>query len=240
MAREFAWLLTFTLVIASGCESTPPRRTAPVPSVRSFENIQRLAIVAFDAGGFTLAEQRSQPGRTLDEVLSWHPYGSALRPLAALVHRGVNSVRVHDQEIIVAESVRDVAAGRVIAEAMAQRLRASSSLDEVSVLTSEQNGAGHQTGGAIVRLTVTSWGLDRVRQDPDLFSSFADVTGLLAVSGTGVALWEHHEDVTGPDLIPFDAFRWDPTFTREQILNVLARAGERFAAEFLYARGANR
>jgi hypothetical protein len=239
MARPFIGLLTLTLILASACAPAPTRGAVPVSNVRSLEGVRRLSIISFDAASFTLVEHRSQPGRTLDEVLSWHPYGAALRPLAALVHRGVNSALSRDHEIMVAGSVYDVAAGQVVAEAMAGRLRASRSLDEVRVLASEPIDT-NRPEDALVRLTVTSWGLVRVRDDPELFSSFSDVTGFLGVSGSGVVLWEHREDATGPDQIPFEALRWNPPLTRKEVVTALERAGERLAAELLYARGAAR
>jgi len=238
MARPFIRLLTITLIVASGCAPAPTRGPVPVSNVRSFEGVRRLAIISFDAAGFTLVEHRSQPGRTLDEVLAWAPYGAALRPLAALVHRGVSSGLARDHEIMVAGSVYDVAAGQVVAEAMAGQLRASGFLDEVRVVASEPIDTANRPKEALVRLTVTSWGLVRVRDDPDLFSSFSDVTGFLGVPGTGVVLWEHREDVTGPDQIQFEAFRRNPPLTRREVVKTLQRAGERLAAELLYARGA--
>jgi hypothetical protein len=92
-----------------------------------------------------------------------------------------------------------------------------------------------------VRVTVTAWGFVRVHGgDPDLFSSFSDVAATAAVPGAGVVLWEHHEDVTGADRMPSTSFTKDAQVARAEIRDVLERAGERLAAELLYARGAVR
>jgi hypothetical protein len=81
----------------------------------------------------------------------------------------------------------------------------------------------------------------RVRgNDAEMVSSFADVAATMAVPGTGVVVWEHHEDVTGADQLPPASFKKDPRVARDQIRDVLQRSGERLAAELIYAGGSAR
>ena len=89
---------------------------------------------------------------------------------------------------------------------------------------------------AITRVTVPEWGLMRVRAgDPDLLSAFADVRAQMAVPTTGVIVWETSQDMTGPERLPLASFR-DRRFTRQQLVDLLERAGQRLASELLYAR----
>src|SRR5262249_56604691 len=97
LAVEATWL--------PGCAPAPP----PPPNPRPFEEVRRLSLVASGDSTFAVIENRSEPGRTLDEVLAWHPYGGLLRPLARLVHRGVGSALKADPEAAVGRSVGDVA-----------------------------------------------------------------------------------------------------------------------------------
>ena len=239
MPRALFALFILGLLALPGCASSPP--PAPQSSARPLDDVRRLAIVSAGASSFTLVQHRSEPGRTLDEVLAWHPYGAALRPLAALVHRGINSVLKVDQQVAAARGIHDVTPGQVITDAMARRLRAAGAFEDVRVLTSEPVGDDRDRDAAMVRVTVTAWGLVRVRgSDPDVYSGFSDIAGSLSVPREGVVRWEHREDVTGADQIPFESLRTNPQLAREQVIEVLDRAGERLATELLYARGAGR
>jgi hypothetical protein len=232
----FALLIVMSCV---GCASS--RAPSPAAQAHPLGDIQQLAIVSVGASSVALVEHRSEPGRTFDEILAWHPYGAALRPLASLVHKGISSVLKVDEQVALARSVDDVAPGDIVVEAMARRLRAAGSFHDVRTPRSEPVADDRQRGEAVVRVTVTAWGLVRVRGgDADLVSSFSDVAATAAVPGTGVVLWEHQEDVTGADQIPPASLKNDARVAREQIRDVLERAGERLAAELLYVRGAGR
>ena len=109
------------------------------------------------------------------------------------------------------------------------------------MLEAEPIGDERRRVDAIVRLTVPTWGIVRVRgEEPPLVSGFADVRAEMTVRGTGVVVWEDTEDVTDPERLPLRSFEKNPEFTREHLLDVLTRAGERLANEVLYARSAGR
>ena len=124
-----------------------------------------------------MAEDRVEPGRTFDEILKWHPYGGALRPVARLVHRAINKVRDADQAATAARNVEGVSPGSTIARAMARTLEGSGEFNEIRILEREPSGEDRpRDDGALVRVTVPAWGVIRVREgDPDLVSGFADV-----------------------------------------------------------------
>jgi hypothetical protein len=69
-------------------------------------------------------------------------------------------------------------------------------------------------------------------------SAFADVQGQVTLRATGVVVWDGQEDVTGPERLPLESLTRDPAFAREQLTDVLARAGRRLASELMYARSA--
>jgi hypothetical protein len=223
------------LVLTSSCASSaPPARSA----ARRVESVRQVAVVTTGDSKFTVVEHRDQPGRTLDEVVKWTSY-PWLRPLAALVHSGINWFLDSGRAAAAAPEVtspRDI-----VADAMARRLRASGVFDEVRTLDREPVGPARQITDAVVRVAVPRWGLVRVRQgNPDLVSAFADVQAQMAMRGTGVIVWESSEDVTDPERVPLDSFMRDRAFTRQQCLDVLERAGQRLASELLYAWGSAR
>jgi hypothetical protein len=53
-------------------------------------------------------------------------------------------------------------------------------------------------------------------------------------------MWEYTEEVTHPEQIPVDAFLGDRQFARQEMIDVLERAGQRLANEMLYSRSAGR
>src|SRR5439155_1032973 len=76
-------------VALPGCASSAP----PRPAARPFDHVRQLAIVVSGESRFSVLEHRAEPGRTFDEVLKWgvlSPYQALLRPVAELVHKGVN------------------------------------------------------------------------------------------------------------------------------------------------------
>ena len=71
-------------------------------------------------------------------------------------------------------------------------------------------------------------------------SAFADARAEMVAPAIGVVIWEATEDVTDPERLPMKSFTGDRDFTRQQLIDVLQRAGQRLASELLYARGAGR
>ena len=104
MARVCLGLM---LLLLGGCASSSPAPTVqaarPLDEVRAFDDVRRIAIVASGDSVFTAMQFRSEPGRTLDEILKWHPSGAAWRPVAKLIHRAINGLRDVDR---VAEASR--------------------------------------------------------------------------------------------------------------------------------------
>jgi hypothetical protein len=84
-------------------------------------------------------------------------------------------------------------------------------------------------------------GIVRVREGkPDMMAAYADARAQVVVRPTGVVVWEHDEDVTHPERLPLQALTDDGELTRQELKEVLERAGQRLANEFLYARSAGR
>jgi hypothetical protein len=220
-----------------GCASSAP---PPPPVARPFDELRRVAIVASGESSFTVANDDVEPGRTFDEILKWHPYGGMLRPVSKLVHRAISTLRNADPAATAIRHVDGISPGWTVARAMTRTLQASGEFDEVRPLEREPSGEGRpRDEAALVRVTVTAWGIIRVREgDPDLMSGFADVGAHLVMGGTGVVVWADSEDVTHPDPASLRSFVRDREFAREAIIGVLERAGQRLANELLYARSA--
>ena len=237
MMRVPAVLLVLAMMGLSGCASAPPK-----PTARPFDNVRRVAITVSGETNFTVQGAPSaEASRTVDEVLKWMPYQAWLRPLAALVQWGINWLQESNRKADAAANLGDVSPRSVVAEAFARTLEASGHFDEIRTLSREPLGDDRRRADAIVRVTVPAWGLVRVRQgNPDLLSAFADVRAEMVVRETGVVVWEKAEDVTDPERLPMKSFTGDREFTKQQLLDVLERAGQRLASELLYARSAGR
>jgi hypothetical protein len=236
MKRVVAVLLVLGLAAVSGCASSAPARPA---IARPFDDVRQLAIVASGESEFSVLEHSAEPGRTFDQVLKWNPYGAMLKPIAALVHQAINWFLESDRKTDAAAELRDVSPTALVAQAFEETLRASGRFDEVTTLPREPAGGDRQR--VIVRLAVPAWGLVRVREgDPDLLSAFADVRAEMVARQTGTALWKNSEDVTSPEQFPMKAFTGDKQLTRQQLIEVLERAGRRMANELLYAQTAGR
>jgi hypothetical protein len=238
--RALAALVALLIVSLSGCASSAPQLR---PAARPFDDVRRIAVVVTGESRFTVLEHSAEPGRTFDEILGWMPssYKPFLQPLAALVHRGINWLLEVDRVGAAGRDLAGISPGAAVSMAFAQRLAESGHFQEVRMLQSEPVGEERRRVDAIVRLTVPTWGIVRVRQgEPDLLSGFADARAELTVRGTGVVVWEDSEDVTDPERLPLASFEKNAEFTRQHLLDVLTRAGERLANELLYARSAGR
>jgi hypothetical protein len=201
--------------------------------------VRRLAIVASGESRFTVVQPSAEPGRTFDEVLRWNPYRAMLRPLAMLVHQGINWLLELDHATDAGRHVAGISARSVIADALARALQSSGRFDYISASEREPIGDDRGRVDAILRLAVPEWGLVRVRDgDGGLVSSYADVRAQMTLPGTGAVVWEVNEDVTHPERLPLESFTRDAGFARQALTEVLERAGQRLASELLYARGA--
>jgi hypothetical protein len=198
--------------------------------------VRRVAIVSSGESRFAVLEHSAEPGRTFDEILKWNTYGPLFRPLAVLVHQGVNWLVGLDRAADTAPDGGAISPALIVANALARALHASGRFEEIRALVREPLGEERQRVDAIARVTVPEWGLVRVRAgDPALVSAFADVRAQMAVPETGVIVWETSQDVTAPERLPLQSFK-DRRFTRQQLVDLLERAGQRLASEVLYAR----
>jgi len=230
-------VLAIVLLPLWGCASAPP----PRPTARPFDDVRRISIVVAGESSLSVVEHKAEPGRTFDEIMAWYPTKVWMRPLAKLVHQGINWALGFDQTVTIARSVDGISPRTVVAAAMARRLRASGWFEEIRTLEREQSIEDRRRDDAVVRVMVPTWGLVRVRDgDPDLLAGFADVRAHMAQPGTGIVVWEGSEDVTSPEQFPVGAFMKDPDFARQEMVDVLERAGQRLASELMYARRAGR
>jgi hypothetical protein len=237
MRRARSGVLAVLLLSLWGCAAAPPQR----PSARPFDDVRRLAIVASGESSLSVVGHNAQPGRTFDEIMTWYPTKPWLRPLAKLLHQSINWALEFDQTATVARSVEGISPRTVVAAAMAQKLRASGWFEEIRTFEREQSAEDRRRDDAIVRVMVPAWGVVRVRDgEPDLLAGFADVRGHMMRSGTGVIMWEENQDVTSPEQFPLAMFMKDQDFARQEMVDVLERAGQRLANELMYALGAGR
>src|SRR5262249_1252640 len=217
--------------------SSPPVRS----TARPFDDVRQLTIVVSGDSEFSVLENSAEPGRTFDQILPWTGYAGLLKPIADLVHQAINWFVESHPKADARADLRDVSPAWLVAQAFEETLRASGRFDDVRTLRREPVGDDRARSEILVRLTVPTWGLVRVREgDPDLLSAFADVRAEMVARQTGVALWKDNQDVTGPERLPLKAFTGDRAFARQQLFDVLDRAGQRLANELLYAQGAGR
>jgi hypothetical protein len=140
-----------------------------------------------------------------------------------------------------ASRIGQVSPRTIVADAFARHLAESRQLGDVRMLERELVGDERRAVDVIVRVSVPTWGILRVREaTPDLLAGFADVRAQIVVPTTGTVLWEYAEDVTHPDRLPLGAFTGESDVARSELVEVLERAGQRLATEFLYARGVAR
>jgi hypothetical protein len=239
IGRVPALVTALGLMVLAGCASSSP--PPPQPAARPFDDIRRVAVVASGESHFAVLEHSAEPGRTFDEVLKWNWSLAYLRPIAELVHLGINWLVGLDRATDTKPDTHDVSPRAVVAEAFARRLGTSAAFDDIRVLEREPVGEERRRLDAIVRVSVPEWGIVRVREgEPDLLSGFVDVRAQMVIRGAGVVVWEHSEDVTDPDRLPLETFTRDRQFTRDHLVEVLERAGQRLGSELLYARSAGR
>jgi hypothetical protein len=244
MQQAFAVVLTVALVGLTACASStaPPR-----PSALRGDNLQRVVIVGSGESKFTMTPEPAERGRKfdgiVDEVAKWIPngYGAMLAPLAKMVYSTISSIVDAKGGTASVAHAAEVSPRSVVADAFARRLKASGQFAEVRAVEREPIGDERRRTDAIIHLTVPAWGLVRVREGkPDLLAGYADVRAQMVVRETGTVVWEHEEDVTHAERLPLQAFTRDAEFARQELLEVLERAGQRVANEFLYVRGAGR
>src|SRR5262249_40891599 len=155
----------------------------------------------------------------------WPIFGSDsswLRPVADLVHRGINWLLDLDRTQDAKVDLGDVLPRSVAAAALVRALESSGRVDEIRPYAREPIREERRRAGGIGRVTVPRWGLVRVREgEPDLVSAFADARLEMVAPGSGVTLWSAAEDVTDAERLPMRAFTGDRDFTRGQLLDVL-------------------
>lgn len=238
--RAVVVVVILVVVAVSGCASAP----SPTPAPVSLAQPRQLAVVVAGESTFTVRADDAEPGRTFNEILRWPLFGadtSWLRPVAELVHRGINWLREGNRTAEAKVDLGDLPPRSFVAGAFVRALEASGRFDEIRVYGHEPVGEERRRADAIVRITVPAWGLVRVQDgEPELVSAFADTRVEMAAPGSGVTLWTASEDVTDVERLPLRTFTREREFTRRQLVGVLERAGRRLASELVYAHGGGR
>ena len=238
--RAVVVLLVAVLVAVTGCASSAPPRPAP----RSFDHVRQLAVVISGESTFTVQADSAEPGRTFNQILGWGIFGSDsswLRPVAELVHRGINWLLEIDRTSDARVDLGDLTPRSAVGAAFVRALEASGRFAEVRAYGREPVGEDRKRSDAIVRITVPTWGFVRIQEgDQELVSAFADARAEMVAPGAGVTIWTGVEDATGAERFPLTAVTKDREFARDQLLAVLERAGQRLASELLYVRGAGK
>jgi len=89
-----------------------------------------------------------------------------------LAHRGINWLVESDRAAAAGRDVAGISPTAAVSIAFAQTLAASEQFQEIQMLEREPVGEERRRLDAIVRLTVPTWGIVRVREgDPDLLSA---------------------------------------------------------------------
>lgn len=238
----FPVMLAVALVGLSACASSAPPPSGAASSSGPVGEVRRLAVVPSGESKFTMVSaKKADAGRVLDEVVKWYPKAAALAPLAKVVQRGIDWLADEGRSAGAAARVGGASPGAVVADAFARTLLASGRFDQIRTLEREPTGEDRGQIDALVRVTVPTLGVVRVREGkPDMMAAYADTHAQVVVRPTGVVVWEHDEDVTHAERLPLQAFTGDGELTRQALKDVLERAGQRLANEFLYARSAGR
>jgi hypothetical protein len=242
MTRTFPIMLAVALVGLSACASSAPPPSGAASSSEPVGEARRLAVVPFGETKFTMVSvKKVDAGRVLAEVAKWYPKAAALAPLAKEVQRGIDWLTDEGRSAGAALGVGGTSAGAAVADAFARTLLASGRFDQIQRLEREPTGEDRQQIDALVRVTVPALGVVLVREGkPDMMAAYADARAQVVVRPTGVVVWEHEEDVTHAERLPLQAFTGDGELARQELKEVLERAGQRLANEFLYARSAGR
>jgi hypothetical protein len=233
-------VLVLAITVLTGCASSAPApATRARPSSAALTDVRRVVVVTTGESRFTVMQETKEPGRGFDDVMKWLPYKDILAPIARAVYSGLSWLI--DSDRAAGTVPRDVVPAVVVAEAFARALQVSGPFNQIVPMDHEPVGDERRMADAIVRLTVPSWGLMRVREgDADAVAGFADVRAQMVVRETGVIVWEHAEDVTHPGRLSLDAFKHDRGLTRQELVDVLERAGRRLASELVYAQDGRR
>ncbi len=242
MTWTFPIMLAVALIGLSACASSAPPPSGAASFSGPVGEVRRLAVVPSGESKFTIvSEKKVDAGRVLDEVVKWYPKAWALAPLAKAVQWGINWLADEGRPAGAALRVGGASPGAAVADAFARTLLASGRFDEIQTLEREPTGEDRQQIDALVRVTVPALGIVRVREGkPDLMAAYADARAQVVVRPTGVVVWEHEEDVTHAERLPLQAFTGDGELARQELKEVLERAGQRLANEFLYAPSAGR
>jgi hypothetical protein len=241
MTRTLVVLIAVAIIGLSGCASSAPPPPPLAPRTGPVGDVRRLAVLPSGESKFTVAGDRIDIGPVVGNIVKWYPKAALWAPLAMAIQAGINWLTEEGRTSATSPHVKDISPGAIVADAFARTLVASGRFDQVRTLEREPVGDDRRQTDALVRVTVPAWGLLRVHEGkPDLMAGYVDVRAQMVVRPTGVVVWEHAEDVTHAERLPLQTFNSDRELARQELMDVLERAGQRLANELIYARSAGR
>ena len=229
----------------SACAPSVAPQTVAAPPAGPVGDVRRLVVVPAGESKLTMPgttnEGDANAARIFGEIAKWYPKAALWGALAGVVQRGIDWLFTDGRSSGDARQLRGVSPGTVVADAFTRALVASGQFDQVRTVAREPIGDDRREMDALVRVIVPAWGLVRVREGkPDMMAAYADVRAQVVVQPTSTVVWEHDEDVTHGERLPLQAFTGDSALSRQALLDVLERAGQRLANELLYARSGGR
>ena len=130
----------------------------------------QVVIIGSGDSKFTMLHDSTEAASTFDgivnEVLKWIPakYSAMMAPLARIVSSAIKASAESKRAAAVSSHVGKESPASVVAEAFARRLEGSGQFLEVRAVDREPVDDERRRADAIIRLTVTGWGLVRVRE----------------------------------------------------------------------------
>jgi hypothetical protein len=235
-------LLAIVILVLSACAPSVSPQSVAAPSDGPVADVRRLVVVPSGESKLTMPgatnDDNANVARIFGEIAKWYPKAALWGVLAGVVQRGIDWLVTDGRSSSDARQVRGISPGTVVADALTRALVASGQFDQVRTVAREPIGDDRREMDALVRVIVPAWGLVRVREGkPDLMAAYADVRVQIVVPPTSTIVWEHDEDVTHGERLPLQAFTTDSALSRQVLLDVLERGGQRLANELLYARG---
>lgn len=229
MPTRLRVILPFGLLILTACG---PVHTTLALRADALREVKKLAVIVPDDGSFTVIRERATA--TAAPAILFGVIGAAVAAAhnEALDSSAAEALSPHLGGFSSRSELRGI---------LAKTLKESVRFSEVQMLDQKLPAAEARKYDAVLTVRIMRWGLRApAPTESEALAAFAEIQAQMMRVENGETLWEERDTVVGQGRHGLAAYQQDRNLLRQELQDMIEKAGYRVAMQLLYPKEGKR